>query len=262
MGKIVVCGDSFSIGIGCHDLYNEPYGSLLSKELDKELINLAKGSSTNFSIFLQVKYAVENIDNIDLLIVGTTCFHRTEWFPENVDDHHPLDNRNVNYHDYPPYGEMTYPYLLENPMKNDSNYRGELLTENYHGIIDYVDGVLDKNLTGIKYFNKFKNEPDEKLRLLKQYYLYFYDGRIQMQYDMGMITMGHILLKNKGIKHIVLTPYVNEFSKYIDKNDLLDVDWGILSNEYPDDLKSLHTSYEGHKIVFEKIKNKLKSNLI
>ena len=28
MKNLVICGDSFSIGIGCHDLNNEPYGSI------------------------------------------------------------------------------------------------------------------------------------------------------------------------------------------------------------------------------------------
>ena len=53
MKKIVICGDSFNIGIGCRDLANEPYGQLLSKELGIPIINLAKGSSTNLSIYLQ-----------------------------------------------------------------------------------------------------------------------------------------------------------------------------------------------------------------
>ncbi len=56
MGNIVICGDSFSIGIGCHDLHNEPYGSKLANHFNKNILNFAKGSSTNFSIFLQVKY--------------------------------------------------------------------------------------------------------------------------------------------------------------------------------------------------------------
>mgnify|MGYP000438992170 CR=1 FL=1 len=41
MRNIVVCGDSFSIGIGCHDLKNEPYGSLLAKKLDMPIVFFA-----------------------------------------------------------------------------------------------------------------------------------------------------------------------------------------------------------------------------
>ena len=145
MKNLVVCGDSFSVGIGCHDLHNEPYGSLLAKKLGLNLINLAKGSSTNLSISLQVKHAVDNIPDIELLIVGNTCYHRTEWFPEHAREDREANNLNVNYHQYPPYGEGTYPYLLEHPMKDDSRYRGEMLTENWYGVIDYVENILDKH---------------------------------------------------------------------------------------------------------------------
>ncbi len=262
MNKLVICGDSFSIGIGCHDLHNEPYGSLLSKKLNKELINLAKGSSTNLSIALQVEYAIRKIKNIDLLIVGTTCYHRTEWFPEDTNTLIPLNNENVNYHQYPPYGYMTYPYLLDYPMNNDIDYRGEMFTENYHGIIDYVDNILNKNITESGYFKKFKKEDDKKMRLLKDYYLYFYDGRIQKQYDIGQIVMSHNLLKYNKIPHIILNDNVDDLKSYIPNENLLNINWGEMSKKYPDDLKTLHTSHEGHKIVYETILMKLSNNLI
>ena len=84
--NIVICGDSFNIGIGCHDLATEPYAQLLGKELDKPVINLAKGSSTNFSIYLQAKYAVENLaDKTDLVIVSHTSYDRVDWFPLDYD---------------------------------------------------------------------------------------------------------------------------------------------------------------------------------
>lgn len=262
--KLVICGDSFSVGIGCHDLHNEPYGSLLSKELNLELVNLAKGSSTNLSIFLQVKYAVENIKDIEYLFVGTTCYHRTEWFPEKSNPYIPLDNTNVNYHQYPPYGYMTYPYILEHPMKNDNRYKGEMFTENYNGIIDYVDNILDKNngVNNSGYFTKFKNEDNKKMRLLKEYYLYFFDARIQRQNDMGQIVMSHNLLRNKNIKHYILTNDVNDLSSYIDKNNMININWSNLSISYPDDLKTLHTSSEGHKVVYETILKKMSNNII
>jgi len=264
MKKLVICGDSFSIGIGCHDLNNEPYGSLLAKNLDLELINLAKGSSTNLSIFLQAKYAIENIPDIELLIFGTTCYHRTEFFPEEADPYSTLSNSLVNYHQYPPYGYMTYPYLLENPMKNDGNEKNLMFTENYHGVIDYVDNILGKN-NGVNdsgYYRKFKREDNKRMELLKDYYLYFYDARLQKQNDMGQIIMAHVLLKNQNIKHYILTPDVLDFAPYVNTKNLININWGELSIKFPDDLKSLHTSFEGHKEVFEKIKNKIDSKLI
>jgi hypothetical protein len=257
MKNLVVCGDSFSIGIGCHDLQNEPYGSLLAKELGLNLINLAKGSSTNLSISLQVKHAVDHIPNIDLLIVAPTCYHRIDWFPENAREDRNADNFNINYHQYPPYGEGTYPYLLEHPMKNDSRYRGEMLTENWYGILDYVDNFLDRNVGSSTYFSKFKKERPERLRLLKQYYLEFFDSRIQRQFDMGVIVKSHVLLKNRSIKHLVFVDD-SEYNLYIPEENRAEVSWGKLSIKYPDDLKTLHTSWEGHVEAYNTVKNKLK----
>ncbi len=140
MGRtIVICGDSFSIGIGCHDLHNEPYGSRLATHLNKDIINLAKGSSTNFSIFLQAKYIVENIEpnDIEFVCIAPTSYNRVEWFPENTDTSDgDLKLTSVNYHQYPPYGTDTYQYKLDNPLEGDSRYTGEMFTENYYGIVD------------------------------------------------------------------------------------------------------------------------------
>jgi hypothetical protein len=148
-------------------------------------------------------------------------------------------------------------------MEGDSRYRGEMLTENWYGVIDYVENILDKhnNVNESTYFKKFKNERPERMRLLKQYYLEFFDSRIQRQYDMAVIIKSHVLLKNKGIKHFVLTND-NEFNLYVPNENLVNVDWGRLSKRYPDDLKSLHTSWEGQKEVYETVLKKLNRPLI
>lgn len=257
MNNIVICGDSYNIGIGCHDLENEPYGSLLAKELNLNLINLAKGSSSNLSIYLQAKYAVENIQNISLVCVALTSYNRTEWFPEseNAKNHWNLTNTDVNYHQYPPYGEFSYQSRIDHPMMSDARYKGLMLTENYGGIVDYVDNFVNKN-KNIKYFDRLKTERPERMRLLKDYFLEIFDEGIQRVYDMGVITMSHVLLKNNNIPHLILA-WDDELLKYIDEENILKIDWGELSLKYPDDLKSCHTSYEGHIEVFEKIMEKL-----
>ena len=254
MKNLIICGDSFSVGIGCSDLRTQPYGSLLSDKLGLNLFNLAKGSSTNLSIFLQVKYAIENIRDIEYLIVGTTCYHRTEWFPENVNPYEPLNNLNVNYHQYPPYAPMTNHQIFDHPLIDDPRYKGQMYTENWYGVIDYVENILDKhnNVNDSEYFKKFKYERPERMRLLKDYYYEFFDSRIQRIYDMGAINMAHILLKKNNIKHIILSDDKG-FNNYVSEENLIDINWGELSIKYPDEFKSLHTSPEGQKIVYEKI---------
>jgi hypothetical protein len=255
MKNLIICGDSFSIGIGCENLNTEPYGSLLAKYFDLNLINYAKGSSTNLSIFLQVKYVVENVKNIDYVVVGTTCHFRTEWFPEKSDTNIFLDNTLVNYHQYPPYGNQTYPHLLKHPMSNDKRYKGEMFTENYNGIFNYIETILDKNIEvkDIVYYEKFKSESEHKIRLLKDYFLNFYDPRIERQKDFGQIVMTHNLLKKNNIKHLIIYPDLLELRNYIDDENLIEIDFLKLSLIYPDVFNTLHMSSEGHKYVFNKI---------
>ena len=259
MKNLVICGDSFNIGIGCHNLQTEPYGSLLSNKLNLNLINLAKGSSSNFSIFLQVKYAIQNLENIDLICIGVTTYNRTEWFPENHIHNGNLKNTDVNYHQYPPFGKDSYAYTLPNPMLLDTNYDGKLLTENFNSVIDYVDNCMDNPNWKSNYYTRFNTESKNRMKLLKQYYLEIFDDTIQRQYDIGMINLAYSLLKSNGINHLFLT-YDTEFNQYIPNKNLVDIDFMKLSKEYPDDMGTMHTSNIGHKIAYETIINKLQSN--
>jgi hypothetical protein len=127
--------------------------------------------------------------------------------------------------------------------------------------VTFAFNFLDRNVGSSTYFSKFQNERPERMRLLKQYYLEFFDSRIQRQYDMAVIIKSHVLLKNKNIKHLVLTNDT-EFDMYLPQENLVDVDWGKLSLKYPDDLKSLHTSYEGHIDVYDSIIKKLNKSII
>jgi hypothetical protein len=258
--NLVICGDSFHVGIGCHDLINEPYGSLLSKKYNSKLYNFARGSSSNFAVYLQVKYALENIKNIDFMCIGVTSYDRTEWFSETTKEkQYDVSLRDVNYHQYPPYGSGTYPYLLDNPMKDDPKYKGEMLVENYRGIIHYHESI--KEIKRIGYYSKFTHEPDEKMALLYKYYFEIFDIGIKRLYDVGLITMTHNLLKNRNIPHLILT-HDEEFKNYIPNENLINIDWGPLTIKYPDDLKTLHTSYEGHIEVFNQIVDKIDKKII
>ena len=259
MKNLVICGDSFNIGIGCHNLQTEPYGSLLSNKLNLNLINLAKGSSSNFSIFLQVKYAIENLKDIDLMCIGVTTYNRTEWFPENHIHTGNLKNTNVNYHQYPPFGKDSYAYTLPNPMVLDARYDGKLLTENFNSVIDYVDNCMDNPNWKSNYYARFNTESKNRMKLLKQYYLEIFDDTIQRQYDIGMINLAHSLLKSNRINHLFLT-YDTGFNEYIPNENLIDIDFMKLSKEYPDDMGTMHTSSVGHNIVFNTIMDKLQSN--
>lgn len=261
MNKLVICGDSFNIGIGCNDLHTEPYGALLSTALNREQINLAKGSSTNLSIYLQVEYAVNSFaDSGDIAIISHTSYDRIDWFPITDDSRGPISNADVNYHQYPPYGEFTYHQVLErHPMEGDDKYNGRMFTENFMGVIDYWE-TFRKNDKESGYYARFINEPKERMKTLYDFAVTIHDNRINRLHSIGVMTMAHQLLSKRKINHLILTHEPDEYSKFIDTDNLLYVSWGKLSQDYPDKIGSLHTGPDGHKKVFETIMTKLEQN--
>lgn len=266
MKSIAICGDSFNIGIGCRNLATEPYGQLLGKELNKSIINLAKGSSTNFSIYLQTKYLVENLaDNLDLVIVSHTSYDRVDWFPLDYKfTNNEITNTDVNYHQYPPYGEHTYHVgdqmvQLDHPMKNDTRYNGSMYTENLMGVIDYWETFRSKDKDS-SYYARFKNEPKERTKTLYDYGISIHENRINRIHSIGLMSLAHQLLKRANVNHLILTDEPEYYTKFMDSVNICKLSWGQLSLEYPDDLRTLHTGAEGHKKAFDIILTKLKEN--
>ena len=145
-------------------------------------------------------------------------------------------------------------------MKNDNRYTGEMLTENWVGIIHYNEMLDNNNVQSKHYFKKFSTESVERMRLLRDYFYEFYNSSIQRQYDVGTITMSHNLLKNNNIKHYILSDDL-ELNMYVDDKNVIYNSWDKLSKKYPDQMKTLHTSYEGHKIVFNIIKDVLNNQI-
>jgi|APSaa5957512535_1039671.scaffolds.fasta_scaffold04280_13 hypothetical protein len=268
MKNLVICGCSFAKGIGCVDLNKSPFGILLSEKLNLNHISLAKGSSSNFSIYLQAKYVVEKLKDVELVILSVTSYDRTEWMKETLQNDEyfkkfelesgELSNTNVNYHQYPPHGEASYSQILPFYMEDDPTYTGEMFTENYVGIFDYIDNFIDKNRSST-YYARFDNERPDRTKILKDYFLNIVDLRIKRMYDVGMINLACNLFDQHDMKYLILTDD-HIFNQFISSKNLVNVSWGELSIHYPDSLKSAHTGEAGHKIVFEKISEKMKIN--
>jgi hypothetical protein len=263
--RLIVCGDSFNIGIGCQDLTTEPYGSLLARHLGIPLINLAKGSSTNLSIWLQVKYAVENLNAgpEDLVLVNETSPNRLCWFPEGYeDDYRPITNLDVNYHDYPPYGNESYHQVLpQHPMQDEPGYRGKMITENVSGVIDYINNFVSMGINQRgRYYNRLTDEPAQKLKIIKEFYGAVYNDKLAQIESAGLMAMSHALLKNKGISHVMLMPNPEQYKDIILSENLLRLSWGDITLKYPDQLPSGHADERGHTEVFDTILAKLKMN--
>lgn len=265
--RLIVCGDSFNIGIGCIDLHTEPYGSLLAKQTNRKLINLAKGSSTNLSIWLQVKYAVYNLkanDN-DIIIVNETSSERFNWFPDNndIDPCREISNLDVNYHDYPPFGNNSYVagLLDRHPMQDDPLYTGKMITENVAGVIDYLDNfvAIGADQRGL-YYNRLVDEPHAKLKIIKDFYGSVYNERLSQMQSNAFMVMCHSLLKNKNLKHVMLLPNIWAYDDTIADENKMQFSWGELTVKYPDTVGTGHASPEGHVEAFGMVVEKLKKN--
>lgn len=255
--KIIICGDSFAVGIGCRDLKTEPFGQLLGNKLNLPVVNLAKGSSTNMSIYLQVKHIVDTLAEIpEFVIVGNTSYDRLDWFRHDHDHYNDISNFHVNYHEYPPYHENSYIQQLDSPMKDNN---GNMFTDNLLGVIDYWEtyGQHDQK-NG--YYKRFENEPKERMKLLYDYAISIHHPSINRLHSIGVLTMAHQLLKKANIKHLMISHEPREYEKFMDVENIVDVSWGDLSVEYPDDLPSLHTSAEGHKVAYQIVYKKLLQN--
>jgi len=261
--RLIVCGDSFNIGIGCRDLRKEPYGSLLAESTSRKLTNLAKGSSTNLSIWLQVKYAVYNLNanENDIVLVNETSSERFNWFPEGKSSSAELSNLDVNYHDYPPYGNDTYvTHQLDiHPMQDNPNYKGDMITENVAGVIDYLDRFVAWDQRG-RYYNRLVDEPLSKLKLIRDFYATIYDENISHLQSRSLMVMCHALLRNKNLKHVMLIPNPHPCRDVILSENLLQFSWGELTTKYPDTIGSGHSSEQGHIEAFEMILKKLQEN--
>lgn len=268
MKKLVICGDSFAKGIGCRDLKTEPYGSIVANKLGLELVNISKGSSTNYSIFLQVLYAIEHINDIGMVLVTNTSYDRVEWFAH--DSHNissfELSNFDINYHEYPPYMPGSYMPQTDGEhhiMHGSSRYNGKVFTENLLGIIDYFDNTVDKDIEHPDgYYKRFYNEPKRRTRILYDYAQQIHDPRINRLHSLGAMSMCHIALKNANIKHLIGTENIDSSKHHvlIDNSNHIELSWGELAVKYPDDLPSLHTSAKGHRVAAKIALTQIKKN--
>ena len=260
MKKIVICGDSFSYGIGCVNLNDNPYGVLIARHFGWDLIRLARGSASNYTIYLQGMYAADMPEPPHLVILGQTSYDRIEWFSEEKPDNfwtHSLVN--LNYHLYPPHHEPQRPYHTQ-PMdyylRTDSNYAPCMLSEQIGGI----DHCLETRRTHpkTKYYERLDTEPNEKLKLIVDHYLQVNDYSIKKNYDIGMLFQAYSYIKRKGINCIIMTEDVETFAKYMDRDDLMYQCWGIMAQQYPDTIGSMHASEEAHKITSDRLIEKIK----
>lgn len=266
--NLVICGDSFNVGIGLKNIVRDRYSQLVANHFHANLIMLARGSSSNYGVFLQAQYAANLNPKPDVVIMSVTSYDRIEWLKNDVDSNHVPFNitlQNLNYHDYPPhnYPQPHHDDPLSFYLQQDSNYNPIIFTEQVVALHEHLD-PKHKN-----HYPRFDNEDQHRLRLIRDYFVdvLMYGTRhvspIKRDYDIALITAGYYMLKNKGVKTIVMSDD-SKLSEFIPKQSILSHNWFKYAEKYPDTIGSLHANEEAHeitaKLLIEKINNYEKSN--
>ena len=244
MENLVICGDSFNYGIGCSDLATQPFGVLVANHFDLNLIRLARGSASNYSIHLQAEFAVTLKPK--LVIIGTTSTDRFEWVSEGKELNKTPTLYDVCYHNYPPHhlpppnhdAPMDF-YLNNNPMYNPT-----ILTEQMPAIFEYRKVKKNEGLYG--YYARLHSEPLDKLELIERYYVETFNSHIKADYDRGVILKAYRKLKKNNIQTIIYTED-SGFKEYVDdERDYFWSNWKHFSDNWPDKFGSKHVSEEGN----------------
>ena len=256
---LVVCGDSFSAGIGCENMFTQPYGALVSEHLNQSLITLARGSASNYAIYLQAMFAAEMADKPATVIIGQTSYDRIEWVKEGADPAWDHTLHNLNYHLYPPH-HFAQPHH-SGPMpfyiKHDADYNPYILSEQIGAIDDYIIAV--KKNQNIDYYTRLHTEPIDKLKMIRDYYVRIFDRGIKRDYDNGLLVQAYVYLRKKNIRVIILS-CEEKIKSLIDDKDFVWQDWGEISTMYPDTIGSMHTSALGHADTASRIIKRLSND--
>lgn len=258
--KIVVCGDSFNVGIGLVDMEKQRYGRLIADELGTDLIVLARGSASNYSIFLQGVYASEMSPKPKCVILSVTSYDRIEWLSNEFEDHVSVNLTHLNYHEYPPHHhpQPHHQKPLDFYLKGSDDYTPKLLTEQVIAISEYLN--LINSGAGTNYYQRLHSESPDKLRMLLHHYLTVWgNNTIKRDYDIGLILSAYIKITNSGIHCLILSNDYN-FNNLIPKKDLINHSWGELSIKYPDTIGSLHADYPAHEHTAQLIIKRIKEN--
>lgn len=254
---LVICGDSFNYGIGCSNLATQPYGVLTAEALGMNCIRLARGSASNYAIYLQGMYSAQMNPKPKLVILGVTSYDRVEWIAEGKRLNDEPKLQNLNYHLYPPH-YMAQP-LHDAPMpwhlSNDNSYDPKILTEHVVVFSDYFKQLKEDS----DYYRRFRTEPHDKLKLIDRYYFEIWDSWIKRDYDTGLIMLAYRKIKKSGI-NCIIAGQDNRYQDFVDnEKDFYLINWGQFCYEFPDDYTS-HCDERAHKLIADGLIKHIKIN--
>lgn len=252
---IIVCGDSFNVGIGLEKIEEERYGTVVGNHFDCEVVTLARGSSSNYGVFLQGQYAASMKPIPKFIILSVTNYDRIEWIQEDTSKNiFNLSLENLNYHEYPPhnYPQPGYNKALDFYLSN-KGYEPLIYTEQ----VCAIDEHLHRNII----YPRFISEPTDKLELLYDYYFNILSYKISFSpikrdYDNSLILNAYTQARNNNIGCIVMT----DDKKLIDllpENHVLHHNWFKLAEQFPDTLGTLHADKHAHQLTAQALIKKI-----
>jgi hypothetical protein len=257
---LVVCGDSFNVGIGLVDMEKQRYGQLVADQLGYDLTVLARGSASNYAVFLQAKYASQMTPKPKVVILSVTTYDRIEWLDNDREHHVSLDLSHLNYHQYPPHyhPQPHHDEPMDFYFKERQEYNPKLLTEQVAAIPEYLSLLKKKNPAG--YYERLHSQSPKKLEMLLEHYMTVWaNNDIKHSYDRGLILSAYTTLKNSGIHCLVLSSDYH-FNSLIPNKDLVKHSWGELALQYPDTIGSKHADYPAHEYTAQVIIQRLEDN--
>ena len=254
---LVTCGDSFACGSGLEDedCFEKSYAGLTASKIGVPQKVLARPGCCNYIIWLQIKYAVENIAKTQkpFVLITMTNAARTTWFKpfNNKPEGTEPSIEYLNYQDYPPYDTHTRKTLRRPiPVQTDNTMQSETLTN--------LDTFLDTNQKAS--WPQFQHESNARIKILRDWVADFFNFDIKNEYDNGILTQGHLLLKKHNIPHLFMG-WQPQFGDLLPEENYVANDWGFYSREYPDARETGHCDYTGHRLVHEAIWNKVEQQL-
>ncbi len=110
------------------------------------------------------------------------------------------------------------------------------------------------------YYNRLADEPAQKLKIIKEFYGAVYNDKLAQIESAGLMSMCHALLRNKGISHLMLVLNTEQYKDIVLSENMLHLNWGLITLKYPDQIPSGHATEQGHIEVYDSILAKLKMN--
>lgn len=252
---IATCGDSFGVGCGLPDetSYEQSFAGVVASAFNLPQKVYARSGCCNFTIFLQVKKILEQMQNDPTykpFVLITVTFHERLIFP--LDDgftYKKPDLSDVEYMSYIPY--FNDPEELKRKPEFNPNPEPRLFTETVSNIQYYGAGKAP----GIA--NLFKKVNSNKFEAIKHYFLELFDTGVKKDQDDALYAYMHLMLKKANVPHLLIGLHL---PKEIEPENRLNFSWGDYTQKYPDDRGSGHCSAVGNRLVGDEIIKHIKQH--